>query len=214
MLERIQNTLSYEMCHLACRVINQDPKEGHRKAWKSWWVCMLGHFKSEREREILHPLFIGIMIFVRRAWHESSIFRAASGHILNNHNLTISTDLQIHISRRHLLSFSPTFLLSLKPCLCQCQNLAVTATRNHLIVSSPEFHVIAIYLYPPTCIPANSHTLLRSLPLSSTGIIPSLTVSLVLTSSSLYCLVFYRVCSIGIASVHFWHLLSSPPALW
>ncbi|KAI0000767.1 SprT-like family-domain-containing protein [Russula compacta] len=34
--ERIRNTLSHEMCHLACWIINQDPKEGHGKAWKSW----------------------------------------------------------------------------------------------------------------------------------------------------------------------------------
>ncbi|KAH9034187.1 SprT-like family-domain-containing protein [Lactarius pseudohatsudake] len=34
--ERIRNTLSHEMCHLACWVINQDPKEGHGKVWKSW----------------------------------------------------------------------------------------------------------------------------------------------------------------------------------
>ncbi|KAH9001847.1 SprT-like family-domain-containing protein [Lactarius hatsudake] len=36
--ERIRNTLSHEMCHLACWVINQDPKEGHGKVWKSWCV--------------------------------------------------------------------------------------------------------------------------------------------------------------------------------
>ncbi|KAI0287401.1 SprT-like family-domain-containing protein, partial [Russula brevipes] len=34
--KRIRNTLSHEMCHLACWIINQDPKEGHGKAWKSW----------------------------------------------------------------------------------------------------------------------------------------------------------------------------------
>ncbi|TFY77231.1 hypothetical protein EWM64_g6781 [Hericium alpestre] len=34
--ERIRNTLSHEMCHLACWIINQDPKEGHGRAWKSW----------------------------------------------------------------------------------------------------------------------------------------------------------------------------------
>ncbi|KAH9993362.1 SprT-like family-domain-containing protein [Russula vinacea] len=34
--ERIRNTLSHEMCHLACWIINQDPKEGHGKIWKSW----------------------------------------------------------------------------------------------------------------------------------------------------------------------------------
>ncbi|KAN0113517.1 SprT-like family domain containing protein [Russula decolorans] len=34
--ERIRNTLSHEMCHLACWIINQDPKEGHGKVWKSW----------------------------------------------------------------------------------------------------------------------------------------------------------------------------------
>ena len=36
--ERIRNTLSHEMCHLACWVINQEPKEGHGKFWKSWCV--------------------------------------------------------------------------------------------------------------------------------------------------------------------------------
>jgi hypothetical protein len=25
-------------CRLACWIINQDPKEGHGKVWKSWWV--------------------------------------------------------------------------------------------------------------------------------------------------------------------------------
>ncbi|KAI9465124.1 SprT-like family-domain-containing protein [Russula earlei] len=34
--ERIRNTLSHEMCHLACWILNQDPKEGHGKAWKLW----------------------------------------------------------------------------------------------------------------------------------------------------------------------------------
>ncbi|KAI0032121.1 SprT-like family-domain-containing protein [Vararia minispora EC-137] len=34
--ERIRNTLSHEMCHLACWVINGDPKEGHGKQWKTW----------------------------------------------------------------------------------------------------------------------------------------------------------------------------------
>jgi len=34
--ERIRNTLSHEMCHLACWIINGDPKEGHGKVWKGW----------------------------------------------------------------------------------------------------------------------------------------------------------------------------------
>ncbi|KAI0762076.1 SprT-like family-domain-containing protein [Irpex lacteus] len=34
--ERIRNTLSHEMCHLACWIIDGDPKEGHGKAFKSW----------------------------------------------------------------------------------------------------------------------------------------------------------------------------------
>ena len=29
------------MCHLACWVINQEPKEGHGKVWKSWCVALL-----------------------------------------------------------------------------------------------------------------------------------------------------------------------------
>ncbi|OJA18812.1 hypothetical protein AZE42_00861 [Rhizopogon vesiculosus] len=34
--ERIRNTLSHEMCHLACWIINGDPKEGHGPAFKAW----------------------------------------------------------------------------------------------------------------------------------------------------------------------------------
>ena len=34
--ERIRNTLSHEMCHLACWIINGDPKENHGKAFHSW----------------------------------------------------------------------------------------------------------------------------------------------------------------------------------
>ncbi|KAG1885658.1 SprT-like family-domain-containing protein [Suillus subluteus] len=32
--ERIRNTLSHEMCHLACWIINENPKEGHGQAFK------------------------------------------------------------------------------------------------------------------------------------------------------------------------------------
>ncbi|KAL6300289.1 SprT-like family-domain-containing protein [Sparassis latifolia] len=34
--ERIRNTLSHEMCHLACWIINKDPKEGHGQIFKEW----------------------------------------------------------------------------------------------------------------------------------------------------------------------------------
>ncbi|KAJ8596506.1 hypothetical protein M405DRAFT_726107 [Rhizopogon salebrosus TDB-379] len=34
--ERIRNTLSHEMCHLACWIINDDPKEVHGPAFKAW----------------------------------------------------------------------------------------------------------------------------------------------------------------------------------
>ncbi|KAG1826197.1 SprT-like family-domain-containing protein [Suillus subaureus] len=34
--ERIRNTLSHEMCHLACWIINDNPKEGHGQAFKAW----------------------------------------------------------------------------------------------------------------------------------------------------------------------------------
>ncbi|KIP03261.1 hypothetical protein PHLGIDRAFT_51488, partial [Phlebiopsis gigantea 11061_1 CR5-6] len=34
--ERIRNTLSHEMCHLACWIINGDPKEGHGRGFKAW----------------------------------------------------------------------------------------------------------------------------------------------------------------------------------
>ncbi|KAL4068257.1 SprT-like family-domain-containing protein [Scleroderma yunnanense] len=34
--ERIRNTLSHEMCHLACWVINNSPQEGHGQLFKSW----------------------------------------------------------------------------------------------------------------------------------------------------------------------------------
>ncbi|KAK2461725.1 hypothetical protein APHAL10511_006188 [Amanita phalloides] len=34
--ERIRNTLSHEMCHLATWLIDQDPKQAHGKLWKRW----------------------------------------------------------------------------------------------------------------------------------------------------------------------------------
>ncbi|KAH0838490.1 SprT-like family-domain-containing protein [Lanmaoa asiatica] len=34
--ERIRNTLSHEMCHLACWVIDNHPREGHGQLFKSW----------------------------------------------------------------------------------------------------------------------------------------------------------------------------------
>ncbi|KAI5115417.1 hypothetical protein M0805_004881, partial [Coniferiporia weirii] len=34
--ERIRNTLSHEMCHLACWVINRNPKENHGGIWSGW----------------------------------------------------------------------------------------------------------------------------------------------------------------------------------
>jgi len=34
--ERIRNTLSHEMCHLATWVIDGDPKQGHGRLWKRW----------------------------------------------------------------------------------------------------------------------------------------------------------------------------------
>lgn len=37
--ERIRNTLSHEMCHLACWVIDGCPKEGHGQLFKAWYVC-------------------------------------------------------------------------------------------------------------------------------------------------------------------------------
>ena len=35
-IERIRNTLSHEMCHLASWVIDRRPKEAHGSIWRSW----------------------------------------------------------------------------------------------------------------------------------------------------------------------------------
>jgi predicted SprT family Zn-dependent metalloprotease len=55
--ERIRNTLSHEMCHLACWIINQDPKEGHGKIWKSWWVTIFWVWGTYPEDDL--PLLVG-----------------------------------------------------------------------------------------------------------------------------------------------------------
>ena len=34
--ERIRNTLSHEMCHLACWIINEAPNENHGSLFKRW----------------------------------------------------------------------------------------------------------------------------------------------------------------------------------
>ncbi|KZT06217.1 uncharacterized protein LAESUDRAFT_653810 [Laetiporus sulphureus 93-53] len=39
--ERIRNTLSHEMCHLACWIIDEDPKEHHGRKFKAWYVRVM-----------------------------------------------------------------------------------------------------------------------------------------------------------------------------
>jgi hypothetical protein len=39
-IERIRNTLSHEMCHLASWTINKNPNEGHGKIWKTWSILI------------------------------------------------------------------------------------------------------------------------------------------------------------------------------
>ena len=34
--ERIRNTLSHEMCHLACWIISNEPTENHGNIFKGW----------------------------------------------------------------------------------------------------------------------------------------------------------------------------------
>ncbi|PFH54709.1 hypothetical protein AMATHDRAFT_135041 [Amanita thiersii Skay4041] len=41
--ERIRNTLSHEMCHLATWIIDRDPKQGHGKLWKHWAAKVMKH---------------------------------------------------------------------------------------------------------------------------------------------------------------------------
>ncbi len=38
--ERIRNTLSHEMCHLACWIIDEAPTENHGALFKHWWVLI------------------------------------------------------------------------------------------------------------------------------------------------------------------------------
>ena len=35
-VERIRNTLSHEMCHLACWIISNEPTENHGNIFKGW----------------------------------------------------------------------------------------------------------------------------------------------------------------------------------
>ncbi|KAI0312634.1 SprT-like family-domain-containing protein [Amylostereum chailletii] len=58
--ERIRNTLSHEMCHLACWTINKDPKEGHGPAWKTWASKVMKkrpeiRISTRHEYEISYP---------------------------------------------------------------------------------------------------------------------------------------------------------------
>ena len=51
-LERIRNTLSHEMCHLACWVIDNQPREGHGQLFKSWLVPRRFWIRSTIEETI------------------------------------------------------------------------------------------------------------------------------------------------------------------
>ncbi|KAF4572497.1 hypothetical protein EYR36_007003 [Pleurotus pulmonarius] len=58
--ERIRNTLSHEMCHLACWVIDGCPKEGHGQLFKAWSAKVMLrrpeiHISTRHDYEISYP---------------------------------------------------------------------------------------------------------------------------------------------------------------
>ncbi|KAF9243905.1 SprT-like family-domain-containing protein, partial [Melanogaster broomeanus] len=58
--ERIRNTLSHEMCHLACWVIDNNPQEGHGQLFKSWANKVMRkrpdiHISTRHNYEISYP---------------------------------------------------------------------------------------------------------------------------------------------------------------
>ncbi|KIK96518.1 hypothetical protein PAXRUDRAFT_825880 [Paxillus rubicundulus Ve08.2h10] len=58
--ERIRNTMSHEMCHLACWVIDNHPQEGHGQLFKSWANKVMRkrpdiHISTRHNYEILYP---------------------------------------------------------------------------------------------------------------------------------------------------------------
>lgn len=58
--ERIRNTLSHEMCHLACWVINNSPQEGHGQLFKSWASKITCRYpdiqvSTRHNYQIMHP---------------------------------------------------------------------------------------------------------------------------------------------------------------
>ncbi|KAF8559299.1 hypothetical protein OG21DRAFT_1519235 [Imleria badia] len=58
--ERIRNTLSHEMCHLACWVIDDQPREGHGQLFKSWANKVMCkhpdiHISTRHNYEISYP---------------------------------------------------------------------------------------------------------------------------------------------------------------
>ncbi|KAI9572761.1 SprT-like family-domain-containing protein [Boletus coccyginus] len=58
--ERIRNTLSHEMCHLACWVIDDQPREGHGQLFKSWANKVMYkhpdiHVSTRHNYEISYP---------------------------------------------------------------------------------------------------------------------------------------------------------------
>ncbi|KAI6045031.1 SprT-like family-domain-containing protein [Pisolithus marmoratus] len=58
--ERIHNTLSHEMCHLACWIISNSPREGHGRLFKSWAskvMCKYPHIQvsTRHNYQITYP---------------------------------------------------------------------------------------------------------------------------------------------------------------
>ncbi|KAF9015414.1 SprT-like family-domain-containing protein [Cyathus striatus] len=58
--ERIRNTLSHEMCHLACWIIDKNLKESHGKLWKNWALRVMNRrveikISTRHTYEITYP---------------------------------------------------------------------------------------------------------------------------------------------------------------
>ncbi|KAI6031937.1 SprT-like family-domain-containing protein [Pisolithus microcarpus] len=72
--ERIRNTLSHEMCHLACWVINNSPQEGHGQLFKSWASKITCRYpdiqvSTRHNYQIMHPYqWISLCTRFPRLW--------------------------------------------------------------------------------------------------------------------------------------------------
>jgi len=123
------------MCHLACWIINGDPKEGHGKVWKGWYVCMSAYLYGKFTARLTG----------QRKWNVKGVISKlrwvsrdrAKGGLTERFRPSITTRFLTHTNGVSGL-WSPLYIIQTDQTICRmrtmCQNVGALSTLRACIL--------------------------------------------------------------------------------